>query len=270
MGVLRLRPLTILTVALAATAPGCSQFTSLVERNGPAETSGGNSYAQERVQFGEDPVASETPVDPEQRRDSLFLTKARLSLADGDEETAAKLLGSILESNPDYSEASHLLGVLRARAGDVEAADKHFRAALKADSENAQLNCDYGYFCYLTDRWDDAERYLTRATEIDPTLRQAQTNLGMLEARLGKMESARQHFRDAGCTEAEMLNNLAFARLLENDVPRAEFTYRQALIIDPEQQHVQRGLQLARHLADTSEPVADAASSAPGTARLSD
>jgi Flp pilus assembly protein TadD len=262
--------LTIHAVILATTAPGCSQLPSFVQRAEQTEAAAGNSYSPGNVQFGEDPDAADAPADPEQRRDSLLLTQARLSLADGDEETAAQVLDSILESNPHCSEASHLLGVLETRTGDVEAAGKHFQAALAADRDNAQLNCDYGYFCYLIDRWDDAEHYLTRAIEIDPALAEAQTNLGMLEARLGKTESARQHFREAGCTEAEMLNNLAFARLLEDDVTAAESTYRQALIIDPEQRHVQHGLQLASHMSDAGRQVAAAASSAPGTARVND
>ena len=270
------RPISLATAAivLATIAQGCSQFSSLVQSEHATSSDAVRSANSNGIMhLGEDPDAFQSQIDPTERRANLLMTRAQLSLADGEPEAAAPLLESILEADPEHVEASHMTAVLRTQSGDLQAAEDHFQTALANDADNPQLNSDYGYFCYLVDRWDDAEQYLTRAIEIDPGLAEAHTNLGMLEARLGKPDSAAQRFRNAGCTEVEVLNNLAFARLLEEDLAVAEATYRDALERDPENRTANEGLQMTSHLFNAVSDTTAASSTvsvAAGTARLQD
>jgi len=265
--------LTGASVLLVAIANGCSQFPSLLQPDPSARsTASGNAHSVGVMQLGEDPDAFQSSVDPARRRANVLLTRARLAMADGDTDTALQLLESILKADPDHAEASHLTAVLRTRSGDLEAAEAHFRTALAADGDNPLLNSDYGYFCYLAGRWDDAERFLTRAAEIDPELPQAQTNLGMLKARRGNSAAARRHFRNAGCTDVEVLNNLALARFLEEDFAAAETMYRQAHDLDPGHRNVNDGLRMTSQMTDSfaGERGPAMASFAVGSARVGD
>lgn len=250
-------------LVLALVLPGCSQFPAMLqsEQDGySAEGSGDTSPGV--IQPGEDPGAFASPVDPDERRSNLLMTRVHLALDEGNTDAARQLLEESLEQDPDHVEALHLLAVLEVQAGELESAEAGFQVALKQDRDHPRLNGDYGYFCYLTDRWDDAERHLTRAIELDPELAEAQTNLGMLRGRQGDTAAARRHFRNAGCSEAEILNNLALVRFLEEDFESAERMYREALALDPENSSVRYGLQLASHMVEAGarETPASAAS----------
>lgn len=261
--------LTNLAFVLLVAAHGCSQFPVLSKGPAAPIEAHGDAQAIGLMQFGEDPGAFQSAVDPAQRRANVLMTRARLAIVDGDTDTAVELLEGFLDAEPGHAQAAHILAVLRAQSGNVEAAEKHFQTAIAADRDNPRLNADYGYFCYLADRWEDAEQYLTRAVEIEPDLRQAHTNLGMLEARRGDTAAARRRFQNAGCSDVEVLNNLALARFLEEDFETAELLYRQAREMDPDHLTVKNGLQMVNHMwpARAGGP---AASVAAGTVTIGD
>ncbi len=239
------------TLLLAGIVCGCS---SSPVRPGADESRNVGRF-KPSVEVGEE--SDPTPKELEVRRANLLVAKANLARADGDPATAMKHLEAILAIDPKHAEAAHQLGVLSVESSELESAEKHFQTALSSQANNARLNCDYGYFCYLTGRWDDAKRYLTRATEIDPSLAAAQTNLAMLEARLGDEPAARRRFEAAGCSEAEILNNLALASLLTHDFAKAESTYERAYELNSKIPQIQRGRSLASHISQkvAQEPV---------------
>lgn len=151
---------------------------------------------------------------------------------------------------PDYTQALHRLAILHAKMGNSQLAASHFQAAFRVEDNLAQLHNDYGYFCYLSSRWDVAQRHLSRAVELDSSLREAHNNLGLLHSRLGDNEKARYHFHKSGCNRAESLNNLAFARLLEDDYEGAMESYQLALYEDPSNLNAQKGLETTFHLVN--------------------
>lgn len=230
---------------LAGIVCGCS---NLPARSGSGEQ-GPITGLNQTVEIGEQ--ADPTPAELDVRRANLLLAKAKLARADGDTAAAIQHLESILEIDPGHAEAAHQLAVLNFESKDLKSAERLFQMALKQEEKNARLNCDYGYFCYLTGRWDQAKEHLTRAIQIDPSLAQAQTNLAMLEARRGETASARQRFESVGCSEAEVQNNIALASLLENEVASAEATYKVAYELDPQIPQIQRGRSLAAHISKT-------------------
>jgi Tfp pilus assembly protein PilF len=237
--------MNLLLILTAGIGSGCSNPAT---RAASAQLQPNGLYAPGVVHLGEDPVSS-TDQNLEERWTNLQITKARLAVDDGQPHVARQMLESILESEPGHAEAAHFLAVLLTQSGELDAADKLFKIALASQSQQAQWNCDYGYFCYLVGRWDEARQHLTRAVEINPNLAKAQTNLGMLEARLGQTESARKRFQKAGCTEAEVLNNMAFAQLLQHDYSAAESTYTRALARNPDAPASKNGHRLASHLS---------------------
>jgi Tfp pilus assembly protein PilF len=234
-----------LLLVLAGICTGCSNFPG---RDMSATSQSNGLYAPDVVELGEAPLPSNTQ-DLAEQRTNLQITKAQLAVEDGQPHVAKEILESILESDPQNAEAAHLLGVLHTQSGDLEAAEHCFKIALATQGRQAEFNCDYGYFCYLVGRWDEAQQHLARAIELNPHLAKAQTNLGMLEARLGQAESARKRFQKAGCSDAEVLNNMAFAQLLQHDFTGAESTYVRALERNPDISAGKNGRQLASYLS---------------------
>ena len=181
------------------------------------------------------------------------LTKAESALAEDDLITAEAELKSILTEQRDHSRASHLLAIVHVNKGDSGAAEEQFLRALKGDSRNAKLHCDYGYFLYLNGHWDTAKDALTKAANLDPKLLESHTNLGMLLARQGKLSEAKEQFRLAGCSEAEILNNVAFAQLLERDYLVAQATYFQAQQLGEALPETESGLRLVSRALQADE-----------------
>lgn len=200
-------------------------------------------------------------IDLQQRKNNLLFAKAQLAEADQDAEQAIKLYEAIVQTDSDHAPASHRLAILLAQEGKLKSAEDYFQLALRAESDDPQLHCNYGYFCYLLRRWDDAEFHLTQAIELDPALRHAHNNLGLLHARLGNYEKAKRHFEIAGCTPTDSLNNIGFARLLEKDYGGAKAAYRRALNEDPAHSKAREGLAAANRLADGDSSTGDSSQS---------
>lgn len=160
-----------------------------------------------RVDLGGLPQ-DEQRVDPQRQKRGMLLARARLHETDRQLDQAARVYQEILQQDPRHPAALHRLAVVSAELGDPEAADKYFQQALRVAPEQPELLNDYGYFCYLTARWDDAERHLVQALALNPTFPPAHVNLGLLVARRGESETALAHFRRAGCTEEEARHNL--------------------------------------------------------------
>lgn len=153
-------------------------------------------------------------VDPIQQRKSVLFARARLLEADRQPDKAAGLYRDVLEQDPQHSAAWHRLAVVSAEQGDVDTARDCFQKALRITPESAELHSDYGYFCYLLNRWDESGEHLTRAVMLNPENSLAHTNLGLLAARRGNAASAVQHFRRAGCSVDQAQANVALAKEL--------------------------------------------------------
>jgi tetratricopeptide (TPR) repeat protein len=75
-------------------------------------------------------------------------------------------------------------------AGNLRAAADAFRAAIGADSKNAQLHLGAGTAAYLERRDEDATRALERALVLDPRLTDARLLLGQIRYRGGDLFGA--------------------------------------------------------------------------------
>jgi Flp pilus assembly protein TadD len=194
------------------------------------------------VPVGQSDLAENESPDPVQQKNNLLLARAALLEADQKTVEAIDAYQTILKTDPRHVPALRRLAILHAHQGQADAAEMHFLAAIQADSRNARLHNDYDYFCYLRNQPETAERHLTKAIELDTKLREAHNNLGFLKARSGRFDEARYHFECGGCTSAESLNNIAFARVLEQDLQGASTTYQLALDQQPDQVQARTGL----------------------------
>ena len=129
-----------------------------------------------------------------------------------------------------------------ARKGDCPAAEPYYQQAIRLDPKNAELHCDLGYSYYLQQRWKEADASLRRAIALDPDLRRAHNNLGLLLGRTGHEDEALQEFVAAGCSRAEAMANLGYVLALTERPDEAQAEFRRALDADPNLKTAREGL----------------------------
>ncbi len=228
------RILTAIAVLAAGNLIGCGSLT----------TFGSKGWRSQRSAAQTPPEDSEevSGIDAAQQRINLLEARAVLFEMDERPVEAIGVYESILEDDPEHVTAHHRLAILNVQQGNDAEADEHFQEAIRLASESAPLQKDYGYYCHLRGKADLALSHLTRAVELDPNLLEAHNILGLVYASVGQYEDAEKHFLLAKCTRAEMLNNLAFARLMESDLDQATAFYTRALQSDPTQANARNSL----------------------------
>jgi tetratricopeptide (TPR) repeat protein len=92
--------------------------------------------------------------------------------------------------NGDVPTPHHALGVLEDRLGDVAAAEKHYRAALKVDPGFAPARANLGRLLFDRGRYDDAREQFERLTEAAPDSELGWIGLCESLFRLGREEDA--------------------------------------------------------------------------------
>ena len=194
--------------------------------------------------------------DPLRQRIGLIQAKAALHESDNNTAEAVRLYESILQADPKHVVALHRLAILHTQLGHAEDAEACFLRAIELADANPQLHNDFGYYCHLQGKSEAAIHHLCRAITLDSRSREAHVNLGLVYGTLGRFDEAEEEFRLAGCSRAEGLNNLAFARLMESDIEGATTTYELALQNNPGQANARRAL---ASLQQTSQNEVDVA-----------
>jgi tetratricopeptide (TPR) repeat protein len=97
-----------------------------------------------------------------------------------------------LRLEPGHADAHVNLGRLLYNAGEMSAAERHFRAALDAGA-NATAAFDLGVVLEDLSRADDAIEAYQRAIEADPDLADAHYNLARLLEGRGEPQAAIRH-----------------------------------------------------------------------------
>ena len=133
--------------------------------------------------------------------------------------------------------------------------EKYYQTALKKDPKNPNLLADYGYHCYLQQRWKEGEANLREAIVLNPELHRAHNNLGLLLARTGRVDEAAKEFVRAGCSEAETHSNLGFALTLQKRFPDAKRQFDLALAADPNSITARNGLKTLKSISPDLEPL---------------
>jgi tetratricopeptide (TPR) repeat protein len=153
------------------------------------------------------------------------------ALADCNEhQIAAQVLLVTRDRNPgDYwllIELAHALWELppEAKPGRDEAI-ACYRAALAARPLNAKTYARLGYCFDQQDKWELAELYYRRATELDPKLAEAWDDLGLIQFRRNDLMGAEKSYNtaiDSDPDYARAYTNLGFLLLQKKQFARAE------------------------------------------------
>lgn len=234
-----------LLALLLAVLAGCTTTTTTTSTQGnDVESRSGRAPGE-----GADPA----------RLAATRLELASAYLSRGQAQTALVEVRQALAAKPDLPEAHRMLGLIYASLGDFRQAEESFQRALQIGPNDADTRHNYGWYlcqqrryadaevqfkaalavpgyrdgartmlasgvCLATaGRWEDAERALARAFELDPASPAIAYNLSEVLYRRGDFERARFYIKRVNGvpdnTNAESLWLAArIERRLGNDV----------------------------------------------------
>jgi Tfp pilus assembly protein PilF len=152
---------------------------------------------------------------------------------DGNFEAAQAAYEAAVRNDDKLARAYHKLALLHEKTGRGDESKDLLLQAIKLDPKNAEIVCDYGYWCYLRQEWDESEKQFERAIKLDPGLKRAHNNLGLLYARTKRPEDALQQFTLAGLSPADARANLGFVYLTQQRMPEAKTELQWAATANP-------------------------------------
>jgi tetratricopeptide (TPR) repeat protein len=133
-----------------------------------------------------------------ERDDGTSRLRKAQALADaGDLAGAIRENEAALTREPSLSVAHERLVTLYGRLGDWEKADAHYREALRAGYNLADVHYDYGVLLTQQGKWELAADAYRRACQINPAHAQAHNNLGQLLERTRQFDAALDEYRRA-------------------------------------------------------------------------
>jgi tetratricopeptide (TPR) repeat protein len=148
------------------------------------------------------------------------------------------------------------LGILSARAGDLDKAIDLFKRAAQMDPDHAIALQNLGSAYRQKKDWPNAEKALKRAVELTPEDAEANYGLGMVYAQQNDTERAREFLRrslDVRPDYAPALNNLGIVNIRTGRAEEAIRNFQESVRVAPE--YDQGYLNLARVYAIQGEGV---------------
>jgi tetratricopeptide (TPR) repeat protein len=140
-----------------------------------------------------------------------------------------------LDSNPNFAEAQHLLGVVRMQQGDYPQAIDWMQRSIRQQPDVAQYYNNLAEALRLSQRLDEAAQACQTAVQLDPQYGDAWHNLGVVRLRQRRLDDA----EDAARQAAILRPRSAATRGLVADVLREQgriraaiAAYQQAIALD--------------------------------------
>lgn len=133
--------------------------------------------------------------------------RAMRAFAEEDYESAIAALSEVVEEAPHLASAQINLGIAYGHEGDLEAAESHFLAALRANPRHPVAHNEIGMLYRRTGRFEDARKSYEAALELHPNFHFAHRNLGILcDLYLSDPACALEHYEEyvAAFPEDEM------------------------------------------------------------------
>lgn len=193
------------------------------------------------------------------QRSEIHLGLGRTLEQQGDLENAVKAYRKVLSSNPKHVVATHRLAIVLNKLGMSDQSEKLFHKLLKLKPGDPNVFCDLGYSLYLQSRWAESEMNLKQAILLNPNLRRAHNNLGLVLANLEQYEDAYNEFQLAGCTSTDAYLNLTYVLTLNAQWDEASQVYELALSKNPTSQKAQIRRQelktLIAHVNPDEQPI---------------
>jgi len=162
-----------------ATSPSVTASETTKQANQPAPTTKQSSKASKSAPAEAAPAAvvTEAPVPPEAMQQ--FDNAVNL-MGSGNTAAAEQAFRSLGSAYPSYSGALLNLGILQAKAGKLEDAQKTLQSAIERKPDNAAAYNQLGIVYRRLGRFQDADQAYQKAIQIDPNYAIAHLNLGVL------------------------------------------------------------------------------------------
>jgi TolA-binding protein len=149
--------------APTATSAGVSPSITKAAKKGPSDPAA--------------PAPNEPPLPPEavQQFDNAVAMVGAGNLA-----AAEQAFSSLASAYPAYSAPLVNLGILQAKAGKLEDAEKTLKVAIERKADNSSAYNHLGIVLRRQGRFKEADEAYTQAVQIDPNYANAHLNLGVL------------------------------------------------------------------------------------------
>src|SRR5215475_7836349 len=174
---------------------------------------------------------AQTPTAQRLKPNDQLLAEGVAALERGDDSTARDLLERALAADPRSAEAHTYLGALADRAGDLDAAERHFAASARLAPQSARARNNHGAILLRLNRMPEATAEFEASLRLDPNQAKALVNLARIRFESGAPEGLRAAddlFRraDALAPDVEIARALTVIALRRGDRARAAECYR--------------------------------------------
>jgi Flp pilus assembly protein TadD len=199
---------------------------------------------------------------PAKQSAQLCLATAQAMQDKGQFQQAIDLYEKARRDDPALTSVAHRLAFLYDRQGDGVRALAEYQKALKAQPKDPNLLNDLGYYHYHRGNFAEAEKRFRQAIGIAADHKQARTNLALVLGHDGRFPESYELFAQVvGPAAAHSNVGVLMARQGRYDQARQEF--RQALALDPTLKQPRTFLDyLDRRRPSDKPPLADAVSAA--------
>lgn len=137
-------------------------------------------------------------IGDEPTAEQAWLTEGRLLREAGQLQDAFQTLGQALEEFGYSVPIRYSHALLAAELGNIEVAEYDLRMVLSDEPDNAAALNALGYtLADQTDRYEEAERFIRRAHEIQPNDASIIDSMGWVAYRLGRLEESESFLRRA-------------------------------------------------------------------------
>jgi type IV pilus assembly protein PilF len=136
------------------------------------------------------------------KQEKLVTTNVQLAnvyLQRGQVQFAKEKLDKALSIDPDDSQANNMMAVLQWRFKNYDAAEEHFRRAVREDKQNAEAQNNFGAFLCERNRVHEAEVWFRKAVSnpLYKTPQAAYENAGLCFYKVKNYAKAEANFRAA-------------------------------------------------------------------------
>lgn len=122
---------------------------------------------------------------------AILESMLRIDVLEGNAESAHRHAMRLLRVDPHNALGSYVMGSLQAHRGDSELAEDSYRRSLRAQPSRQAWN-GLAWLLQTQGRYEEAERAVRAALELDPEWGAAWDTLGVVLMRSGRLREARQ------------------------------------------------------------------------------